>query len=82
MISMLTFSLAQVFTVELLNATGGGNIGRFPIATITVPANDGPHGVVAFASPVATTTEVGDNGTSTAMLIVTRRYILWQPIIE
>ena len=68
------FLLQQVFTLELLNTTGGANLGRFPVTKITVPSNDGPYGVVAFASPLSTTIEVANNGTSTAMLTVTRRY--------
>ena len=61
--------------VELVNATGGANIGSFPMATITVPANDGPHGVVQFSSPVVVTLEVGDDGNSTTSLMVTRRSV-------
>ncbi len=57
-----------------MNATGGGNIGQFSIANVTVPSNDGPYGVVSFAAPVVVTTEEGDSGTSVAMLTVTRRY--------
>ena len=57
-----------------MNATGGGNIGQFSVANITVPANDGPFGVVSFATSTGITTEEGDSGTSVAMLTVTRRY--------
>lgn len=63
-----------MFSVELVNATGGGNIGVFPIATITVVANDGPYGVVAFSAATFATSEVGDNETSSALLTLTRRY--------
>jgi len=63
--------------VELVNATGGANIGSFPMATITVPANDGPHGVIEFFSPAAVTMEVGDHGNTTATLLVTRR-LVWE----
>lgn len=59
--------------VELVGATGGGNIGAASTATLTVLANDGPYGVVSFVAPTAVTTEVGDNGTSVAMLTVIRR---------
>ena len=62
-----------MFLVELVNATGGANIGRFPRATITVAANDGPHGVVEFAAASTPALEVGDDGNSTATLTVTRR---------
>lgn len=62
-----------MFSVELANTTGGGNVGRFPVANITVPSNDGTHGVVSFAAVTAATIEVGDNGTSIAMLTITRR---------
>lgn len=60
--------------MELVSATGGGNIGQFSVANVTVPSNDAPYGVVSFATPVVVTTEEGDNGTSVAMLTVTRRY--------
>lgn len=59
--------------MELVSATGGGNIGTFSVANITVPSNDGPYGVVSFSAPTTTTTEVGDNGTSLAVLTITRR---------
>ena len=58
-----------------MSATGGGNIGVFSIANITVPSNDGPHGVVAFSAPSAVTTEEGDNGTSIATVTIERRYV-------
>lgn len=74
---LLTFMhFLQVFSVELVSATGGGNIGIFSVANITVPSNDGPHGVVAFSARMATTTEVGDNGTSVALLTISRRYFV------
>lgn len=57
----------------LVSATGGGNIGAFPVASVTVPSNDGPHGVVSFAARTATAAEVGDSGTSVAQLTITRR---------
>lgn len=62
-----------MFSVELISATGGGNIGLFSIANITVPANDGPYGVVSFATARAVTNEEGNNGTSIATLTITRR---------
>lgn len=64
----------QIFSVVLVSATGGGNIGEFSVALVTVPANDGPYGVVSFQSPTAVTTEVGDSGSSIAMLTIIRRY--------
>lgn len=64
----------QVFSVELVSATGGGNIGRVSSRRIIIPSNDGPHGVLSFTARTITTTEVGDNGTSVALLTVTRRY--------
>lgn len=63
----------QVFSVELVSATGGGSIGTFSVANITVTANDGPYGVVSFSATTITTTEVGDNETSLALLTITRR---------
>lgn len=65
----------QVYSVELVSATGGGNIGAFPVANITVPANDGPYGVVAFTTATATTTEAAGNETSVAMLTISRRCV-------
>ena len=62
-----------MFSVELVSATGGGNIGMFPAATITVAANDGPYGVVAFSAATFATSEIGDNETSLALLTITRR---------
>jgi hypothetical protein len=59
--------------VELVSATGGGSIGTFSVANITVAANDGPHGVVAFGVTTQTVPELGDNDTSLALLTVTRR---------
>lgn len=75
-------SIVQVLSVELVAATGGGNIGVFSVANITIPANDGPHGVVAFSTSRAATTEVGDNGASVAMLTITRRYMYAKNILE
>lgn len=72
-ILLLSYQL-QIYSVELVNATGGGNIGTFSVANITVPSNDGPYGVVAFTTATATTMEVGDNGTSVVMLTISRRY--------
>ena len=66
--------IVQVFSVELVSATGGGRIGDFSVANITVPSNDAAHGVIQFPAVSALTTEVGDNGTSFAMLTITRRY--------
>lgn len=63
-----------MFAVELVSATGGGNLGAFPVATITIPANDGPYGIVSFTTLVTTATEVGDSGTTTSSLTLTRRY--------
>ncbi len=53
--------------------TGGGNLGDFPVSIITIPSNDGPYGVIELATLTSVTTEVGDNGTSLAMLSVIRR---------
>lgn len=58
-----------------MSATGGGNIGVFSVANITVSSNDGPYGVVAFSASTAATTEVGDNGTSIAILTIFRRHV-------
>lgn len=63
----------QVFSVELVSATGGGSIGTFSVANITIAANDGPYGVVSFSAATSTTTEVGDNETSLALLTIIRR---------
>lgn len=63
-----------MFSVELVSATGGGNIGQFSVANITVPANDAPYGVVSFATSRVVTMEPSDNGTSVVMLTVIRRY--------
>ena len=52
------------------------------MSNITVPSNDGPHGIVSFATPTAVTTEIGDNGTSIALLTVTRRYKYAQIIVH
>ena len=62
----------QSFVVQLISATGGAALLEYTQATVTILGNDNPFGVISLQSPSAVTMEVGDNGTSVAMVTVIR----------
>ena len=67
------FSLyMQIFVVQLTSATGGAALLDYTQATITILGNDNPFGIISLQSPSSITSEVGDNGTSLAMISVIR----------
>ena len=63
-----------MFRVSLETATGGARIieGN-SLATLTIPENDGPFGVVSFGNPASVAMEIGQTGTSVTMIPVLRR---------
>ena len=58
--------------MQLTSATGGAALQEYTQATVTILGNDNPFGIISLQSPSAVTTEVGDNGTSIAMITVMR----------
>ena len=42
-------------------------------ATLTIPGNDNPYGIVSFVSPTSVAMEIGENGTSVTMVPLVRR---------
>ncbi|XP_042546906.1 adhesion G-protein coupled receptor V1 [Dipodomys spectabilis] len=44
--------IEEVIQVQLTDASGGGTIGLYRVASIVIPANDNPYGTVAFVQPV------------------------------
>ena len=69
---VLSFFIVQIFVVQLTSATGGATLLDYTQATITILGNDNPFGIISLQSPSSMTTEVGDNGTSVAMISVIR----------
>ncbi|XP_038076858.1 adhesion G-protein coupled receptor V1-like isoform X2 [Patiria miniata] len=83
----LSFDVSQSFTLDILpddipeeretviltlvNATGGGVIGNPPTATISIEANDNPHGIVEFTLANNIVQEV-EGGDTVASIMVTR----------
>lgn len=63
-----------MFRVSLESVTGGARIieGN-SLATLTIPENDGPFGVVSFGSPTSVAMEIGQTGTSVTLVPVLRR---------
>lgn len=66
------FSIFQTFIVQLSGATGGAVLEDFTQATVTIPRNDNPFGVISLQSPTAVTMEIGDSGTTVAMVPLIR----------
>ena len=62
----------QSFVVQLSTATGGAALQDFTQAVVTILSNDNPFGIVSMRSSSGVTMEIGDNGTSVAMLTVIR----------
>lgn len=58
--------------VHLTSATGGAALVDNTQAVITILANDNPFGIISLQSPSAVTMEIGDNGTSIALIPVIR----------
>ena len=58
--------------MELVSATGGARIGTNSRAIVTIPLNDNPYGIVSFESSMSVAMEIGDNGTSVAMIPIMR----------
>ncbi|XP_022110249.1 G-protein coupled receptor 98-like isoform X2 [Acanthaster planci] len=83
----LSFDVSQTFTLDILpddipeeretviltlvNATGGGVIGNPPTATVSIEANDNPHGIVEFSMDDNIVQEVASEDT-VASIRVTR----------
>ena len=58
--------------VQLTNVTGGAVLEDNTLAAVTILRNDNPFGVISLQAPTAVTMEVGDNGTTVAMVPVVR----------
>ncbi|XP_076995276.1 adhesion G-protein coupled receptor V1 [Tamandua tetradactyla] len=42
------FELRETFNISLINATGGGRLGKDVVVTVAIPQNDSPFGVFGF----------------------------------
>ncbi len=64
----------QVFIVRLGGVRGGARVeGSRSTATLTIPENDAPYGVIAFTAATSVAVETRDNGSSVTMVPVVRR---------
>ena len=64
----------QVFVVRLGAVTGGARVEvSRSTATLTVPENDSPYGVLSFASETCVAVETGDDGSFVTTIPVIRR---------
>lgn len=56
------------------NVTGGARVeASLSTATLTIPENDAPYGVVSFPSTTSVAMETRDNGSSVTLVPVIRR---------
>lgn len=60
--------------VQLGSVSGGARVEvTRSTATLTIPENDSPYGILSFVSAISIAMETGDNRSSVAMVPVVRR---------